>query len=102
MSLSKREIIRRLRLGNLRRLLRARCGHILPGDDAGREYLWELLLTVSLGPGERRKMDNVISIAAPWMSPDEANGITDQIKCLPNYRRTSKPREIGERLRVTG
>ena len=34
------EMIRRLRLGNLRNLLRHRCGPTLPDDDAGREYLY--------------------------------------------------------------
>jgi hypothetical protein len=45
--------MRRLRLGDLRKLLRARCGHTLPDNDAGREYLWELLLPTSLAPGKR-------------------------------------------------
>jgi hypothetical protein len=64
MSRSKSEIIRRLRLGDLRSLLRARCGHTLPDDDAGREYLWELLLCVSLGAEPDLKMANAIEIWA--------------------------------------
>ena len=50
--LSKDERMRRLRLGDLRRPLRDRCGSVLPDDDAGREYLFELLLPISLGPNE--------------------------------------------------
>ena len=102
MSRSKSEIIRRLRLGNLRSLLRARCGHTLPDDDAGREYLWELLLPVSLAPEEHeRKMANAIQTWAPWMKMEEATEMSDQIKRLRFYPRTSTPREIGKRLRVT-
>jgi len=47
---AKSEMIRRLRLGDLRRLLRDRNGAVLPDDDAGREYLLELLLPISVGP----------------------------------------------------
>jgi hypothetical protein len=39
----KQEIIRRVRLGHLKRLLRQRYGFELPDDDAGREDL-ELVL----------------------------------------------------------
>jgi hypothetical protein len=99
MSKKKTEIIRRLRLGNLRSLIRARCGHTLPDDDAGREYLWELLLTISLGAEADRKIKNAIEVTAPWMSRKEATEMSDQIKrhCL----RSSTAREIGTRLRVT-
>jgi len=44
--LSSDELLRRLRLGELRKLLRDRCGSVLPDDDAGREYLRELLLPI--------------------------------------------------------
>jgi hypothetical protein len=98
---SKSEIIRRLRLGNLRGLLRARCGHTLPDDDAGREYLWELLLPISLGPEPDLKMANTIEVHAPWMKTKEATEMNDQIKRLRWYLRTSTPRAIGQRLRVT-
>ena len=101
MSRAKYEIIRRLRLGNLRSLLRARCGHTLPDNDAGREYLWELLLPVSLGAEAERKMQNTIEINAPWMKAKEAMEMSDQIKRLQYYLRTSTPRAIGKRLRVT-
>jgi hypothetical protein len=46
----KLEILRRLRLGYLYRLIRDPNGATLPDDDAGREYLVELLLVISLGP----------------------------------------------------
>ena len=47
--MSRAEIIRRLRLGDLQKFLRFRYGHTLPDDDAGREDLHELLLPISLG-----------------------------------------------------
>jgi hypothetical protein len=49
-------ISRRLRLANLRKLFRDRNGPILPDDDAGREYLVELLLPISVGPHADIKM----------------------------------------------
>jgi hypothetical protein len=60
-------MIRRLRLGNLRKLLRDRNGPILPDDDAGREYLVELLLPISVGPHPAIQMPNAIEVWAPWM-----------------------------------
>jgi len=50
MSRRHNEPLRKLRLGDLRKLLRDRNGPILPDDDAGRDYLHELLLPISLGP----------------------------------------------------
>ena len=41
--MSKRETIRRLRVGDVRRVLQHRCGATLPDDDAGRDDL-DLLL----------------------------------------------------------
>ena len=46
--ITKTETLRRLRYGALLRLLRARCGPQLPDDDAGREYLFELVCVASL------------------------------------------------------
>jgi uncharacterized protein YdaT len=52
---SKDENLRRQRLGDLRRLIEDRCGPILPDDDAGRDYLRELLLPISLSITRRIK-----------------------------------------------
>lgn len=98
---SKSEIIRRRRLGDLRRLLRARCGPELPPDDAGREYLYELLLPISVGPNAVLKMPKAIELWAPWMQPDEAAELVDQLNRTPVRERKPKPRELGERLRLT-
>jgi hypothetical protein len=98
---AKSETIRRLKLGDLRRLLRIRCGHTLPDDDAGREYLWELLLPISLAAEANLKMTNAVEVHAPWIKPKEATEMMDQIKRLQWYLRVSTPRAMGQRLRVT-
>jgi hypothetical protein len=98
---SRREMMRRLRLGNLRKLLRARCGPTLPDDDAGREYLYELLLPVSVGPHAGIKMTNVIGVWAPWMQGHEAAEVLAHCCCTPIWRRMPTARLLGKRLRLT-
>jgi hypothetical protein len=95
------ETLRRLRFGDLRKLLRSRYGHTLPDDDAGREDLHELLLPVSLGPQAARRMLNVIELHAPWMSRDKAGQLVDQIMRTPSHLRRPSNRQVGRRLRVT-
>src|SRR5215470_16597951 len=95
------EMIRRLRLANLRKLLRDRNGPILPDDDAGREYLLELLLPISVGPHADIKMPNAIEVWAPWMNKKEAGAIIDQINLMPMWQRKPTAKALGERLRVT-
>jgi hypothetical protein len=99
---SKDETLRRLRVGNIKTLLRWRCGAILPDDDAGREYLYELLLPVSLSPLEPDlKMRNIIEVWAPWVSKAEAVGLIDRISLTPIHYRKVRAKELGERLMVT-
>ena len=81
--------------------MRSRYGHTLPDDDAGREDLFELLLSISLGPEGERKMANAIEVSAPWMGADETGQLIDQINRIPAYQRKRTARELGERLRVT-
>jgi hypothetical protein len=94
-------MMRRLRLGNLRKLLRDRNGPTLPDDDAGREYLWELLLPISVGPNPDVKMPNAIEVWAPWMDKKEAEAIIDQINLTPIYHRKPTAVVLGERLNLT-
>jgi hypothetical protein len=101
MRLTKSEIIRRLRLGDLQKLLRSRYGHTLPDDDAGREDLLELLLPISLGPEDRRKMANAIEVWAPWMGGNEAGQLIDRINRMPLYERKVGARRLGERMRIS-
>jgi hypothetical protein len=97
----RREMIRRLRLGDLRKLLRDRCGPTLPDDDAGHEYLYELLLPVSVGPNAEIKMPNAIEVWAPWMSKQEAAQLIDQIKLTPIHQRKPNAKVLGQRLNLS-
>src|SRR5262245_45957023 len=113
--LSRDELLRRLRLGDLRKLLRDRNGPVLPDDDAGREYLFELLLPISVGPNEARhksggvigiwgpvdRMRREIELWAPWMGEDEALGLRLEINTMPRWQRKPTARTLGERLQVT-
>src|SRR5947207_15766144 len=99
--ISNDERLRRLRLGDLPKLFADRCrGSILPDDDAGRDYLRELLLPISIGPHEAVKGSRVIEIwgppdrmrreielRAPWMSQDEAQELLDEIDLMPMWQR---------------
>ena len=108
------EMIRRLRLGDLRKLFRDRWGPVLPDDDAGREDLRELLLPISIGPYEAirnpgaiklrsptDRMFREIELSAPWMQKDEAQALVDEINQMPMWQRKPKARTLGERLNVT-
>jgi hypothetical protein len=98
---NKDDIIRCLRLGQIRRLCRARCGHVLPDDDAGREYLYEILLPTSFGPNADIKMPKAIEVWAPWMGKAEAAELIDRINQMPIGHRKPTGRVLGERLRVS-
>ena len=60
------EMTRRLRLGDIRKLLLDRCGRVLPDDDAGGEYLVDLLAAMSLGKDPRQGMIQASRDWAPW------------------------------------
>jgi hypothetical protein len=110
------EIIRRLRLGDLRKLIADRCrGFVLPDDDAGIEYLRELLLPISIGPYEARsrvrggvalwgpvdRMKQEIARWAPWMGDNRIGALIDEINQMPMWQRKPRARTLGERLSVT-
>ena len=97
----QQEVIRRLRLGNLRTLFRHRWGPVLPDDDSGREDLRELLLLISVGPNAGIKMPRAIEVWAPWMAPDEATQLIDDINLTPIYHRKPTASTLGQRLRLT-
>jgi hypothetical protein len=99
MSCRNDEMIRRLRLGNLRTLFRHRYGPTLPDDDAGREDLLELLLPISLGSEPDLKMRYAIEIWAPWMG--KTRELIDQINQMPLWQRKPKAGPLGRRLNVT-
>ena len=95
------ETMRRFRIGNIRGLMMWRCGRVLPDDDAGREYLTELLIAISLGSEPAPGMFHAIKDHAPWMSDDEALGIVADVLTIPAAKRRVTARELGERLNVT-
>jgi hypothetical protein len=99
MARSRDEIMRRLRLGDIRKLLHYRYGPTLPDDDAGREDLIELLKPVSLGIEADKRMRNQIDLWAPWATDAEA--IIDHVARLPIWYRKSKAEAIGQRFRLT-
>jgi len=100
--MSKAETLRRRRLGDLQRLYRHRHGSaLLTPDDAGREYLYELLLLASLTFNPERSMRNAIGNWAPWMDKTEAAQTIDVVNRTPIYLRKPSARVLGERMRLT-
>jgi hypothetical protein len=99
--LEVREKIRRVRLGNVRTLVRHRCGLFLPDDDAGHEYLVEMLKIVSLGPDPDRRMGNIIETVAPHIDRAEGERIILHVNRMPTYDRWPRPHILGESLRLT-
>jgi hypothetical protein len=102
------EIRRRRLYGGLRNFLRDRCcGPVLPDDDAGREYLTELLLMASLsqsetvhwGPTDRMRC--VTEVWTPWMSEGEARDFRLEINAIPEGQRWAMLWQMGERLQLT-
>ena len=85
------ERIRRLVLGELKRIYRGRYGVTLPDDDAGRDDL-ELLL-VHVVADKRR---HAIEIWSPWISEPQAERMLAKLPAT----RPSLP-AIAERLRLT-
>jgi len=98
---SHAEMLRRLRLGNLRTLCRHRYGPTLPDDDAGRADLRELLLPISVSANAAVRMPKAIELWAPWMGQQEAIQLIDDINRTPIRRRKPNGKVLGERLQVT-
>src|SRR6516225_270346 len=98
-----REMMRRLRLGNICTLLRDRYrGPRLPNDDAGRDDLRELLMQESLSPcAPEIKMRNTIRTWAPWMPETERQGLIEDICRTPLNERRRTSQDAGKRLGVT-
>jgi hypothetical protein len=102
MSRSKAETIRRLRQGDLIRLCQHRYGERLPNDDAGRETLFDLVCLASLAAfNPTKKMTNIIELQAPWISPNEADEIIDDVSRMQRSERWRILKTLGERHRLT-
>src|SRR5262245_18361310 len=95
------ELIRRQRLGDIRRLLLYRYGPNLPNDDAGREDLIELLKPISLGRKASVRMAHEIELVARWLDAAKAEDIIEYVSRLPIWERKIKADKLGQRFRVT-
>jgi hypothetical protein len=100
--MSKAETLRRLLIGDLRRIYRHRCGAILPDDDAGREYLELLLRLISLSPrAAAEKIQFQIETLAPWMPETEAADLINNLLRLDLRFRRLTSKEAGEQIQLT-
>lgn len=95
------EGIRRLRLGDLRNIFRARYGPVLPDDDAGRADLELLLDCVSFVPDPKYRMKNIIEVWAPWMDTPEAYELVEAVLRKPDYIRKIKADDLGKLINLT-
>lgn len=67
----------RVRIRDLTKVIRWRCGRALPDDDAGREYLSTMLdHFASLSDG-RKRSENFAEIWAPWIEADDLNKLIE-------------------------
>jgi hypothetical protein len=94
--MSKSEMLRRLRLGDLKRILRSRYGHILPDDDAGHADLELLLDVVSFVPNARYRMKNIIETWAPWMDAAASYELVEAVLRRPDYLGKLKADQLGK------
>jgi hypothetical protein len=99
--MSKSEMLRRLRLGDLKRLLWSRYGQILPDDDAGRADLELLLDVVSFVPNARYRLKNITETWAPWMDSAAAYELVEAVLRKPDHLRKLKADQLGEKLNLT-
>jgi hypothetical protein len=99
----KWETVRRLRYGDVLKLIRYRYGVTgVPDDDAGRPDLMELLYLASLAPaGAEKKIANLIELYAPWMQQDEAQALIQHLSLIPNYQKLRTAEELGSILHLT-
>ena len=98
----KWETLRRLRFGDVRKLILHRYGPAgCPDDDAGRPDLMELLYLASLAPaGAEKKVANLIELYAPWMKQDEAQALIQHLSVTPNYQKLRTAEELGRILHL--
>ena len=93
------EMLRRLLLGDLRRIFRDRWGYQFPDDDAGRGDLEVLLRVIGLHPTHgRERMKNAIEIYASWMSEEEAELLVHDFATLDPRRQRLSQEELREKV----
>lgn len=88
-----RDIVRRVRLGDVKRVFRARWGPELPNDDAGEDDLVILLALT-----DPRNWNNVTEVWAPWMSAAKAEEIKQHVATT---KIDVSPLALGLRVRLT-
>jgi hypothetical protein len=96
------ETVRRLRYGDVLRLIRHRYGVAgVPDDDAGNPDLFELLMLASLAPaGADKKVRNAIEVYAPWMRQDAVEALVQHLALIPNYQKLRTSEELGRAIRL--
>jgi hypothetical protein len=99
----KWETVRRLRYGDVLKLIRYRYGaNGVPDDDAGRPDLMELLYLASMASaGAEKKVRNNIELYAPWMQADEAEALIQHLSVTPHYQKVRTAEELGRFLHLT-
>jgi len=97
------ETVRRLRYGDVLKLIRYRYGaNGVPDDDAGRPDLMELLYLASMAPaGAEKKVSNNIELYAPWMQTDEVETLIQHLSLTPHYQKVRTAEELGRLLHLT-
>jgi hypothetical protein len=99
----KWETLRKLRFGDVRKLIIHRYGPAgCPDDDAGRPDLMELLYLASMAPaGAKEKVTHLIELYAPWMQPEEVQSLIQHLCVTPNYQKLRTAEELGRILHLT-
>ena len=101
----KSETLRRLKLGDVHRLIRHRFNRAtLPNTDQARVFLTWLLLLASLAPQPRKAMKYQIEVWAEWAEHElEPGGLADLILQEPTEARwkSATPTKLGNGLRFT-
>jgi hypothetical protein len=87
-----------LRIAELRRLFRARYGHVLPDDDAGRDDALIMANHLARGPDAERRIGLWIGLWAPWMPGAEAGALVSKVIARPIRWRADK---LAQRLHLT-
>jgi hypothetical protein len=100
---TKWEKLRRVRYGDVLKLIRHRYGPAgVPNDDAGRPDLMALLWLASAAPaGAEKKVRNCIEIFAPWMEAREVEDLMEHIAMTPDYEKAQTSEDLGRSLQVT-
>ena len=99
----KWETVRRLRYGDVLKLIRYRYGaNGVPDDDAGRPDLMELLYLASMArAGAQKKVRNNIELYAPWMQTDEVEALVRPLSLTPHYQKVRTAEQLGRLLHLT-